>query len=64
MCSGFEGFKGPLGLWAASLRSSKSQKERLLPCRVLPIELHKLIVTVSPLIFQNKKAQDFELVYK
>ena len=32
------------------------QKERLLPYRIFPIDLHKPIATVSPLIFQNKRA--------
>ena len=47
--------------WAFGQLRCAHQKERLLPCRVLPIELHKLIVTVSPLIFQNKKAVLFRV---
>lgn len=37
------------------------QKERLLPYRIFPIDLHKPMTTVSPLIFQNKKAVLFRV---
>ena len=36
------------------------QKERLLPYRIFPSELHKPIATVSPLIFKIKKPYSFE----
>lgn len=47
--------------WAFWQLRCAHQKERLLPCRVLPIELHKPIATVSPLIFQTKKAVLFRV---